>query len=137
MMEREQIMKALEYCIPFSPKCGECPYRDIAEIDGCIPTNMRNALALIKELTDELTDAEAEAKNAIDIAEGNIRAEIASGGNSCHWCEDKVRADTVRKMQERLKEYLDDFYTTDEDALLDVPDLIDQIAKEMLDEKDE
>jgi hypothetical protein len=38
-------------------------------------------------------------------------------------------------MQEKLKEYLDDFYTTEDDALLDVPDLIDQIAKEMLEEE--
>ena len=44
------------------------------------------------------------------------------------------KAETVRKMQEKLKEYLDDFYTTEEDALLDVPDLIDQIAKEILEE---
>ena len=45
---------------------------------------------------------------------------------------DYTKADTVRKMQERLKEHLDDFYNSGEDALLDVPDLIDQIAKEVL-----
>jgi regulator of replication initiation timing len=45
---------------------------------------------------------------------------------------DAIKADTVRKMQERLKEYLDDFYNSGEDALLEVRDLIDQIAKEML-----
>jgi hypothetical protein len=72
---------------------------------------LENALALInsqeqriKELEADLEKAEAEADKAIDIAEGNIRAEIASGGTSCHWCEDKVRADTVRKMQEELCE---------------------------------
>ena len=32
------------------------------------------------------------------------RAEIASGGTSCHWCEDKIKADTVRKMQKAIKE---------------------------------
>lgn len=45
-----------------------------------------------------------------------------------------IKSSTVRKMQEKLKEYLDDFYTTDEDALLDTSDLIDQIAKEVLEE---
>ena len=46
-----------------------------------------------------------------------------------------IKADTVREMSERLKEYLDDFYNSGEDALLDVPDLIDQIAREILEGK--
>ena len=64
-----------------------------------------------KKLTEEnerlradLSDAEAKTEKAIDIAEDNIRAEIASGGTSCHWCEDKVKADTVRQMRPAIIE---------------------------------
>ena len=46
-------------------------------------------------------------------------------------------ADTVRKMSEMLKDYLDDYYHSGEDALLDVPDMIDLIAKEMLEGKND
>lgn len=113
-MEREQIIKALGYCIPFSPKCGECPYREIADLDGCIATNMRNALALIEELTEENdTLKDTNEHLAVILVE--------------------TKADTVRKMQERLKEHLEkpefpwDSFTVAEEV-------IDQIAKEMLEE---
>lgn len=55
----------------------------------------------------------------------------------CEKGKRKAEADIVRKMQEMLKEILDDFYNTGEDALLDVPDLIDQIAKELTLAKEE
>lgn len=46
-------------------------------------------------------------------------------------------AETVREMSEMLKDYLDDYYHLSEDALLDVPDMIDLIAKEMLEGNNE
>ncbi len=79
-------------------------------------------------LEADLAAAEAEAEKAIDIAEGNIRAEIASGGTSCHWCEDKVKADTVRKMQDRFNEVFGGMDATQ--ALL--RRTFDHIVKEML-----
>ena len=69
-----------------------------------------------------------------DIIESNIRAEIADNGSSCKWCENKVKADTVRKMQERLKaekihhKFLDDMICCSD---------IDQIAKEMLEDNND
>lgn len=74
-------------------------------------------------------EAEAEAEKAIDIAEDNIRAEIASCGTSCHWCENKIKADIVRKMQDKIhkKAYTNNYWH--EVVLLSD---IDQIAKEML-----
>ena len=41
------------------------------------------------------------------------------------------KSEVVDDFANRLKEYLDDFYTTDEDALLDTCGAIDDIAKEM------
>lgn len=151
-MERKQIIKALECCTSLGG-CYGCPLSyDYAPTTNCKLKLLKSALALINELTEELAEAESEAEKAISIAEGNIRAEIASGGTSCHWCEDKVKADTVRKMQERLKNRIEhstynantERKTVRKEELLEqvnwvykevVPNLIDQIAKEMLEEK--
>ena len=73
-------------------------------------------------------------RNLVEVLNQN-NAELEAELAQTYDLLDEAKADTVQKMQERLKEYLDDFYTTDEDALLDVPDLIDQIAKEVLEEK--
>ena len=76
------------------------------------------------QLEEEKTLLESQYETMYDTIEGNIRAEIAECENSCDWCEGKVKADTVRKMQERLKTEFKDW--------LGIPYIIDQIAKEML-----
>lgn len=91
---------------------------------------------LIKEnkyLRERLKE-EAELKEDM---EDSIRAEIASGGTSCHWCEDKVKADTVKKMQERLHSTACDIPTkyctrTDYSLSYRFGDWVDDIAKEIL-----
>lgn len=83
-------------------------------------------------LFDEIASLEAEAEKAIDIAEGNIRAEIASGGTSCHWCEDKVKADTVRKYREGLHKELASLGSKDKFNKGVFLTKADQIAKEMV-----
>ena len=147
-LNREQIIKALECCTS-EKGCTGCPR--FLSLMGCSRQNMIDALTLIKELTeenerlraeltgankdkqilfDEISSLEDEAEKAIDIAESNIRAEIASGGTSCHWCEDKVKADTVRKMQSEIEARClkGGIYPAF------VKSTIDQIAKEMLEE---
>ena len=47
----------------------------------------------------------------------------------------RKRGEVVDDFSNKLKEYLDDFYTTDEDALLDTCDAIDGIATEIKEEK--
>lgn len=47
----------------------------------------------------------------------------------------RKQSEVVDKFANKLKEYLDDFYTTDEDALLDTCDAIDDIATEIKEEK--
>lgn len=135
LKKREEIIKALEcHASGKLVECEQCPL-DKAHLFNatCVQTMCENALALIKELTEEIKDLEAEYDRVYEQVEADIRGNMADGGTSCHWCMDKTKADTVKRMQEGLKEYLDDFYNSGEDELLDVPDLIDQIAKEILD----
>lgn len=118
--DREQIIKAFECCHTLSSDCLSCPF--LEDSKACAGLSLM-ALALIRELADEnefhRKTISENARMALEVTIDEI---------------EKAKADTVRKMQKRLKEYLDDFYTTDEDALLDVPDLIDQIAREVLEE---
>ena len=59
---------------------------------------LANALALIKELTEEIKDLEADYDRVYEQAEADIRGNMADGGTSCHWCMDKTKADTVKRM---------------------------------------
>ena len=98
-MEKEQIIKALAHWAKnFDGKLTD--FKTLCEALTLILEQEKR----IEELEKEATFWEGQADNAIDIAECNIRAEIASGGTSCHWCEDKIKVDTVRKMQEAIKE---------------------------------
>lgn len=124
-MEKEHIIKALDCCTRGRKSkddrpCFECPYNECNLVGGtgerqisgtCQGWLMKDTLSFIREQEKRIEELEKEAAfwegetdNAIDIAEDNIRAEIASGGTSCHWCEDKIKADTVRKMQKAIKE---------------------------------
>lgn len=116
--------------------CGEDRAK-LTEENERLRGELREANKDKQILFDEIASLEAEAEKAIDIAEGNIRAEIASCGTSCHWCEDKVKADTVKEMQERLKDKSSHICTVN--GVEEVVDVwwIDQIAKEMLEVNDE
>lgn len=63
-----------------------------------------NALALIKELAEEIEDLEADYDRVYEQAEADIRGNMADGGTSCHWCMDKTKADTVKRMQSMIQE---------------------------------
>lgn len=51
----------------------------------------------------EIERLNEEVDKQYEISEANVRAEITSGGTSCHWCEDKVRAEAIKEFAERLK----------------------------------
>lgn len=55
----------------------------------------------LKKANTEIERLEAEIDKQYEIAEANVRAEIASGGTSCHWCEDKVRVEAYKEFAER------------------------------------
>ena len=71
MMElnREQIIKALECCTS-ETGCTECPH--FPSLMGCSRQNMRDALSLIKELTEENERLRAENITRLPIKVGQM-----------------------------------------------------------------
>ncbi|MBO7158110.1 MAG: hypothetical protein J6W31_05860 [Clostridia bacterium] len=114
MMEREQIVKALE-CWGSEYGCKGCPLIEQGCFDcGQIPLEIsQSIIALIKELTE---DKEWAAKRILEADKEITRLK-------------QERADTVRKMQERLHERFGDraAYTASH-----CHENIDRIADEML-----
>lgn len=87
-MERDKIIKDLQSCYDCS--CGvDCPFYDE---DHCFHAMLGSGIALIKELTKE--NKRLKAQKYYLHSDGRI--EMIPTVES-------VRADTVRKMQERLK----------------------------------
>lgn len=156
-LNAEQIKKALECChTPLASDCNDCGYRgqsvENGEYIGCSNRLMADALALItsqeqriKELTEELENERSWADSMIDnlrddiseLAKENerLRAENQSYAELEQGCYvtgyKKMKADTVRNMQERLiaefrKDGRMNYY---------LRMTLDQIAKEMLEDK--
>lgn len=113
---------------------------------------LANALALIKELTEEIKDLEADYDRVYEQAEADIHGNMADGGTSCHWCMEKTKADTVKRMQTGLKDAFEvleynaniNRKTVNVEELYEqvnwvlheaVPNRIDDFAKELLEEK--
>ena len=166
-LNAEQIKKALECCASEKYICTQCPIDEKIK-DDCECGNVvaRNALALInsqeqriKELTEEFEKERTWADSLIDnlrddireLAEENERLQkhnavlIEDNHILSSECIPMAKADTVRKMQERLMEApikvglpLFGLQTKDEvedyanELILQMRDTIDQIAKEML-----
>ena len=103
LKKREEIVKMLE-CWGSEYGCTGCPLIDQGCFDcGHIPVEIsRSILALIKELTEEIKDLEAEYDRVYEQAEADIRGNMADGGTSCHWCMDQTKADTVKRMQDKI-----------------------------------
>lgn len=154
-MEREQIIKALECCtrgrksnedIP----CPECPYNECNIVGGtserqtsgtCQGWLMKDALALIKELTEENEKLKSIgiSKDIVieSLAEENERLKNICNSYALQYgtARDKEvflrkeREDTVREFAERLKGAFNFGHTILEKSICDI---IDQIAKEIL-----
>jgi hypothetical protein len=137
-MEKEQIIKALECCtrgrksnedIP----CLECPYNECNIVGGtserqtkgsCQWWLMKDATALIKELTEELEKERTWANSMIDNLRDDIR-ELTEENR-------RVKADTVREIKTRFAlrygTYTDKYMT----PITEVFWLLDRIANEIL-----
>ena len=144
-LNRDQIIKAIR-CFSMEKEwrepCDGCWFHD-KKLD-CDQDNMcyevgSLALALIKELTEENERLKAprywlHSDGRIENLTNDIITVKMGGRNygKIHALslafEKEVRADTVRKMQERLKEY----YRVDTDSGLYC--ILDKIAKEMLED---
>ena len=127
MTNREQIIKAFEICRD-QDLCNECPYEE--NID-CLRLKEKHAIELMKsqgQKIEELTE-ENERLNTSCTELARCCTKLETLYNIECKRVDTVKADTVRKMQERLKSYFE------EDVKYDgfrIAIWIDQIAKEML-----
>ena len=152
-MEREKIIKALECCISgycIDQKCPLFNWDDEDDISKCTSKLSKNALALIKELTEENKKLTSIGISKDIIIEGindvivklneeneRVKSEVSVKKKLLDKCvdlEDRVRDDTVKKMQERLNSvrgYDDEFEYNSWWG-----ERINQIAKEMLEERE-
>lgn len=137
LKKREEIIKTLESCNGGGNGCLSCTYFYKAVDTSCAPFLIKDALALIKELTEEIRDLEADYDRVYEQAEADIRGNMADGGTSCHWCMNKTKADVVKRMQTMFEEHLDISacgYSTEE-VVGDVLETLDRVAKELLEGK--
>ena len=121
-LNRDEIIKALEHCTSEKYNCEGCPYFYKSDrLKSSMEILMTDAFALIKELSEE-NERLMRDKTALECIVGTAR--------------NQAKADTVRKMQERLKQYIDvgHYRSPTEICLseLDVANIIDRIAKEMI-----
>lgn len=145
-MEREQIIKALEYCNnpnrdPYCPQ-SDCPYGDVGSCEQLLRCH---ALTLIKELTEERKGLEnliyemSKIENRMsetieELTEENERLRNSSiDYRNIPEIKAKERADTVRKMQSEIEARCikGGIYPAF------IKRTIDQIAKEMIGEKND
>ena len=136
LKKREEIIKHLK-----DWKYNLCVACDDEDCDKCVAQLLGQSLSLIKELTGEIKDLEADYDRVYEQAEADIHGNMADGGTSCHWCMDKTKADTVKRMQEMLNQKIDrtldvfDFNVSECNAvrqvLRGVKDDIYQVAKEL------
>jgi hypothetical protein len=131
-----EIVKALECCLK-NIICGQCP---LCGKRDCMNKLYVNALDLINRLQARVDDLERndlprckdalrraneigvelqaenerleeENEKQYEIARDTIRAEIADGGTSCHWCEDTIRgvakAEAYKEFAEKTNSIID------------------------------
>lgn len=75
-LNREQIIKALEICTT-TGNCPECPYNDDSSL--CINRILKDAITLIKELTEEKEVAIDDLKRCMYYAK-------PKRANTCNFC---------------------------------------------------
>ena len=136
LKKREEIVKMLE-CWSSEYGCTGCLLIDQGCFDcGHIPIEIsKSILDLIKELMQEIKDLEEDYERVYEQAEADIHGNMADGGTSCHWCMDKTKADTVRKMQSKLTDMSEFMLRADHNGAMYYVDhaaWVEEIAKELL-----
>ena len=123
-MEREQIIKALECCSKTT--CKDCPYTKNGKVDifdiTCSVNMAKDALALIKELTEENERLKCQKYMAYPDGKIEMIPSIES-----------VKADTVNTMYSEIKKRCIEggIYPAF------VANIVTQVANELLEGKDE
>ena len=134
LKKREEIIKHLK-----DWKYNLCVACDDEDCDKCVAQLLGQSLSLIKELTEEIKDLEADYDRVYEQAEADIRGNMADGGTSCHWCMDKTKAGTVKRMKTLIENGSSWFVTTSNGMVTNrtyqlTEDKLCQIAKELLEE---
>lgn len=128
-MEKEHIVKALECCAE-GVTCDGCPNECGAD-PRCVRKTVRDALSLVREQEKRIEELEAEnekLKKPLYMVYSDGKIEMIPSVES-------VRADTVRKMQGRLK--AEAITVQDHTGKLDsvvLASTIDQTAQQLLQE---
>ena len=154
-LNAEQIKKALEWCSSGGNciNCSENNKNPFLSKEGCMAVQMRNALALIKKLTEKnaiqiITAIELD-KQVQRLTEENERLltvifkkeetmQMISQEKQAYYDElQTVRADTVKKMHHKIWLEFSDCYEEETVSIGSLRASIDQIAKEMLEGENE
>ena len=113
----EQNIKALECCASYDrdTSCGECPYMyaELADNEICSNRMATDALTLIKELTEEVEARKVQhekfvadiEKQLVELTE-EVEARKLQYESLYETAKQAARADLVRVMRERIKEYV-------------------------------
>ena len=140
LKKREEIINSFDRCVNGPCSRATCSRFDSDETVGhrfCHRKIYLDALALIKELTEEIKDLEADYDRVYEQAEADIHGNMADGGTSCHWCMDKTKADTVKMMQSKLTDMSEFMLRADHNGAMYYVDhaaWVEEIAKELLEE---
>ena len=163
-LNKEDIIKALECCKSFRDfyACDECPYSHtmLADDESCTNRMSQDALSLINELTAEnkllnveLGNASSEILRLIDrekelteenetltlkVAAYQVKDKLLSNqlDDKCDMCIARERADTVRKMQDKLAQYIGTYTDKSFVYVKAMFKLIDRIAEEIINGSD-
>ena len=130
MFDKEQIIKAWECCGSTTYRCDECPIEQQKK-DDCICGGYlaQCALALYRKLTEE----NERLRVVADMSDATLTDALRIVSEFCDKRIMRAKADTVRRMQERLKLKMDT-HTLDERFARIFKADVDQIAKEILEE---
>ena len=135
----KEIVQAYEFCLK-SKCCIGCvadTYSKTGERDCKLKP--QDITDLINRLQAENERLEIECDKQYEIAQATIRAEIADGGTSCHWCEDTIRgvakAEAYKEFAERLKEKkarynADNFFVIDYIPFKEIDNLLKELVGE-------
>ena len=126
----DEIIKALECCAQPDPICKECPYYDPYLKYPCANQLKWAALNLIDRQKAEIERL----KKIGDDKTSEVMRHDASI-RELHKQLETAKPEAIKDFAEKLKFEFDDFYYSNEDALLETADLIDDLVKEMTEGK--
>lgn len=129
-----KVIKALECCADDN-SCynGGCPYKS-DELTACTTKMSRDALTLIKELTEENKRLSAAVRTDIVLcrARGSGKTEFLR--NNIRIRGDAIRADTVSEIKTRFAVRFGTYTDKDMTPITEVFRLLDQITKEIMED---